>query len=103
MQGLLQLPVEHPIAAARLVVRPAISAEEKKIIDTFQRLHPPHFDGSSSVDTKDFLDRFHEMLHNLGMVESNWADFMTFQLRGPAMRWWQIYEQGRPTSSSPLY
>lgn len=54
-----------------------MSVDEKKRIG-FQKLHPPHFEGSFSMAAQEFLDRRHEILHNLGLLESNGVDFTAF-------------------------
>lgn len=48
---------EQPIVAAKLEIMPAMSTEEQKRLEKFQRLHPSHFDGDASEDARDFLDR----------------------------------------------
>lgn len=87
-----QTPIAHtpeqPIIAVRLEVMPTMSTEEQKMLERFQRLHPPHIDGDASQDAQNFVDRCHQMLHNFSLVESNGVDFTTFQLRGAAKRWW---------------
>lgn len=55
-------------------------ADEQKRLERFQILFPPHFEGSASEDTQDFLDRCHQMLCNVGLIDSNNVDFTTFQL-----------------------
>ncbi|XP_070050711.1 uncharacterized protein [Nicotiana tomentosiformis] len=71
-------------------------------LDKFKKLFPIHFSGASSEDPHDFLDRFHEVLRNMGIVESNGIDFAVFRMIGSARRGWQDYEQGRPAGSPPL-
>lgn len=68
MPRVLSASGKHPIKASKLVVMQAMSVEEKKRIDRFQRLQPPHFDGRYLEDAHDFLDRLHQMLYNLGLV-----------------------------------
>lgn len=84
--------IVQPIAIARLVVRPAMSVDEQKKMDQFQNLDPPHFDCDPTINAQNFLDMCHEILCNLGLVESNRVEFTTFQLRGPAKRQWQAHE-----------
>lgn len=67
---------------------PAMSIKEQKRLERFQRLHPPLFHDDTLEDAHDFLDRCHQMLCNLGFVESNGVDLTIFQLRGAARRWW---------------
>lgn len=69
--------VVQPITVFRPEVRPATSVDEHKRIDWLQKLDPPHFDGDLTVDAHDFLDRFHEILCNLGLIESNGVNFTT--------------------------
>lgn len=61
-----------------------------------------YFDGDPTTDPYDFLDWCHEILRNLGMVESNRVNFTTFQLIRPVKRWWQAYERGKTVISSSL-
>lgn len=82
---------EQPIVAVRPVVMPDMSSNEQKMMD---RLHHPHFHSDALEDGKDYLDKCHEMLRTLGLVESNGVDFTIFQLRGAAKIWWQAYELG---------
>lgn len=55
-----------------------MSVDEKIMMDWFQKLDPSSFDGHPIADAQDFLDRYHENLHNIGPVESNGVDFTTF-------------------------
>ncbi|XP_070034593.1 uncharacterized protein [Nicotiana tomentosiformis] len=71
-----------------------MSADELKRLDKFTKLHPPHFSGTPSEDAQEIFDRCHEILHNLGLVESNRVDFTAFQIHDPSKRWWQVYELG---------
>lgn len=48
-----------------------MSTKEQKRLERFQNLHPPHFDGDALEDAQYLLDRLHQMLCNLGLVESN--------------------------------
>lgn len=71
--GVLLVCGEHPIITTRPEIMLAMSAEDKKKLDRFQRLHPPHFDCDTSKDDKDFLDRCHQMHCNLGLVKVQWS------------------------------
>lgn len=61
---------------------PTMSTEEMKRMEKFHRLHPPQFGSDASEDAHDFLDRCHQVLQNMGLVESNLVDFTTLQPRG---------------------
>lgn len=93
---------EQPVVAARPLVMPVISFDEKKRLGRFQRLHPHHFYGDASKDAQNFLDRCHQTLRNLGLVESNGVEFTIFQSRRAARRWWKTYKLGGRTSSPPF-
>ncbi|XP_075085038.1 uncharacterized protein LOC142168276 [Nicotiana tabacum] len=77
-------------------------ADELKRLDKFTKLHPPYFSGTSLEDAHGFLESYHEILCNLELVESNRVGFTAFQMQGPAKRWCQDYELGRPAGSPPL-
>lgn len=47
-------------------------------------MDPPYCDGDPTADARDFLNRCHEILCNLGLVESNGIYFTTFEFRGPS-------------------
>lgn len=79
-----------------------MSADELKRLDSFTRLFPLHFSGAPLEDAQDFLDRCHEILCNLGLVESNGVDFTILHIHGSAKRWWQVYKPGRLVGSPPL-
>nr|XP_016484424.1 PREDICTED: uncharacterized protein LOC107804969 [Nicotiana tabacum] len=72
--GVLLVCGEHPIITTRPEIMLAMSAEDKKKLDRFQRLHPPHFDCDTSKDDKDFLDRCHQMHCNLGLAVKKGRD-----------------------------
>lgn len=77
-QALIVHTLEQPIIAVRPEIMPTMFSEEKNMLERFQRLYPPHFDGDTSQDTQDYLDRFHHILHYLSLVESNRVDFTIF-------------------------
>lgn len=94
--GVLPIGVVQPIIVDQLEVKPMMSADDLKSMDIFQKLHP------LLRSSQEFLDQFYEILHNLGLVESNGVDFTVFQMQGSAKMWWQTYEMGRPIGSLSL-
>ncbi|XP_070054465.1 uncharacterized protein [Nicotiana tomentosiformis] len=94
--------VVQPVIATQHGERPAISSEGLMRLDKFTKRFPIHFGGTPSEDLYDYLDRCHEVLHNMGIVKSNGVDFVVFQMIDSAKRWWQEYKRSRPTSSPPL-
>lgn len=85
---MLQVGVAQPIITTQPEVKPAMSVDEIKRMDRFKNLSPPHFSSTPSEDAQDFLDRCHEILCNLGLVESNGVDFIVFHMHGSSKRWW---------------
>lgn len=79
-----------------------MSADELKRLDGFTKLYPPRFISASSEEAQDFMDRCHEFLHNMGIVEPNRVAFTVFQMHSSAKRIWQVYEQGRRVGSPSL-
>lgn len=79
-----------------------MSTEGLHRLDKFTKLFSPQFTGSPSEDPQDLLDRCHEILHNMGIVETNIVHFTMFQMTGSAKRCWQEYVRGRPAGSPPL-
>ncbi|XP_070052626.1 uncharacterized protein [Nicotiana tomentosiformis] len=57
-----------------------MSSEALWRLDRFTKLFPVHFIGSPSVDPREYLDSCHEVLRNMGIVETNVDDFAAFQL-----------------------
>lgn len=60
--------------------------DELKRLDRFTKMFPHHFSGAPSEEALDFLDRYHEILRNVGLVESNEVDFTVFQMHSFAKR-----------------
>ncbi|XP_070054711.1 uncharacterized protein [Nicotiana tomentosiformis] len=58
--------------------------------------------GASYEDPQDFLDHFHEVLRNMGIVETNEVDFAAFQMTGSARKWWRDYMMTRPARSPAI-
>nr|XP_016507713.1 PREDICTED: uncharacterized protein LOC107825378 [Nicotiana tabacum]XP_016507714.1 PREDICTED: uncharacterized protein LOC107825378 [Nicotiana tabacum] len=75
------LPVREvqPVVMAQAGDRPALSSEAMLRLDKFTKLFLVHFSGASSKDLQDFLDHCHEVLRNMGIVETNGVDFVVFQ------------------------
>lgn len=55
-------------------------------LDKFTKLFLIHFSNAPSEDPHDFLDRCHEVLRNMGIVETNGVNFAVFQMTGSAKR-----------------
>lgn len=75
IQGVLPVSSKQPVAIDKPLVEHAISIEEYKRHDRFQKLRPPHFDGDAA---QDFIALYHQMLCKFGLVESNGLDITTF-------------------------
>ncbi|XP_070041222.1 uncharacterized protein [Nicotiana tomentosiformis] len=71
-------------------------------LDTFTKIFPIHFSGSPFEYPQDYLDHCHEVLRNIGIVKTNGADFVVFQMAGSAKRWWKDFERSRLDGSPPL-
>ncbi|XP_070002564.1 uncharacterized protein [Nicotiana sylvestris] len=71
-------------------------------LDRFTKLFTSTFSGASTMDSQDYLDSCHEVLRNMGIVETNGVDFATFRLSGSAKSWWRDYCLARPASSPSL-
>ncbi|XP_070040782.1 uncharacterized protein [Nicotiana tomentosiformis] len=80
----------------------ALSSRVMLRLDKFTKLYPIHFSGASSEDSQDCLDRCHELLRNMGIVETNGVSFAAFQMTGSARRWWRDYMLTRPVGSPAL-
>lgn len=61
-------------------------ANELKRTDRIQKLLPLVFNGAPLDYAQEFLDRFHEISCNLGLVESNGVHFTLFQMYGSAKK-----------------
>lgn len=103
-----QTPTASPVGVVQPVVtaltgdRPAMSSEAMLSLDKFTKLFVVHFRGASSEDPRDFLDHCHEVLRNMGIVETNGVDFAAFQMIGSARRWWRDYMLTTPVGSPTL-
>ncbi|XP_070046601.1 uncharacterized protein [Nicotiana tomentosiformis] len=71
-------------------------------LDKFTKLFPIHFSGAPFEDPQDYLDHCHEVLLNMGIVETNGVNFVVFQKTGSAKRWWRDYVLTRPYGSPSL-
>jgi len=65
-----------------------MSADAFWRLDRFTKLFTTTFSGASSEDPQDYLDSCHEVLRNIGIVETNGVDFAVFHMIGSAKRWW---------------
>ena len=70
--------VVQPVIATPIGDRPAMSFEALLRLDKFTKLFPVHFSGTPSEDPQDYLDRCHEVLRNMGIVETNEVNFAVF-------------------------
>ena len=87
----------QPLAADR-----PMPLEDQKMLGVFLRLTPPRFSGAVGEDAHEFLTTCRERLRTLGLVESRGADFIAYQLDGPARQWWRTFIQTRPVGSPPV-
>ncbi|XP_070034484.1 uncharacterized protein [Nicotiana tomentosiformis] len=71
-------------------------------LDKFTKLFYVHFSGAPSEDPRDYLDRCHEVLRNIGIVKTNGVNFAVFQITGSAKRGWRDYTLTRPAGSPAL-
>jgi len=55
-----------------------MSSEALLRLDMFTKIFSIHFSGASSEDPQYYLDRFHQVLHDMGIVETNRVDFVVF-------------------------
>ncbi|XP_070044860.1 uncharacterized protein [Nicotiana tomentosiformis] len=103
-----QAPVAPPVGVVQPVVavhagdKPDMSSEALLRLDKFTKLFPVHFSGIPSEDSHNYLDCCHEVLRNMGIVETNGVDFAVFQMTGSAKRWWRDYTLTRPVGSPAL-
>ena len=72
------------------------------ILGRFTKLFTTTYGGTSLEDPQDYLDSCHEVLQNMGIVETNGADFTAFRLSGFAKKWWRNYCLARPDGSPTL-
>ncbi|XP_070032008.1 uncharacterized protein [Nicotiana tomentosiformis] len=79
-----------------------MSSETLLRLDKFTKLFLVHFSGTPSEDPQDYLDRCHEVLQNMGIVETNGVDFPMFRMMGSAKRWWRDYMLTRPAGLPEL-
>jgi len=79
-----------------------MSANALYRFDRFTKLFTTILNNESSQDPQDYLDSCHEVLRNMGIVESNGVDFAAFCLSGSAKTWWRDYCLARPVGSPTL-
>ncbi|XP_070044819.1 uncharacterized protein [Nicotiana tomentosiformis] len=79
-----------------------MSSEALWRLDRFTKLFHVHLSDASSEDPQDYLDNCHEVLRNMGIVETNGVDFAAFQMTGFAKKWWRDYLLTRPARSPAL-
>ncbi|XP_070039562.1 uncharacterized protein [Nicotiana tomentosiformis] len=70
--------------------------------DKFTKIFPVHFSGAPSEDPQEYLDSCHEVLRNMGIVETNGVHFAVFQMNGSAKKWLRDYLLTRLTGSPAL-
>ncbi|XP_070045076.1 uncharacterized protein [Nicotiana tomentosiformis] len=68
----------------------------------FTKLFPIDFSGAPSENLKEYLDSCHEVLQNMGIVETNGVDFAAFQMTGSSKKGWRDYLLTRPDASLAL-
>ncbi|XP_070030026.1 uncharacterized protein [Nicotiana sylvestris] len=68
----------------------------------FIKLFTTTFGGTYSKDPRDYLDKCHEVLRNMGIMGTNRVDFATFSLSGSAKTWWRDYCLARLAGSPAL-
>ncbi|XP_070042987.1 uncharacterized protein [Nicotiana tomentosiformis] len=78
--------VVQPVVAAQAGDRHVMSSVALLRLDKFTKLFPVHFNGTPTEEPQDYLDRCHEVLRNMGIVESNGVDFVVFHMTGSAKR-----------------
>ncbi|XP_070005554.1 uncharacterized protein [Nicotiana sylvestris] len=79
-----------------------MSADTLWRLDRFTKLFTTTFSGASSEDPQDYLDSCHEVLRNMGIVETNGVNFAAFHLSGSAKTWWRDYCLARPAGLPSL-
>lgn len=72
------------MVAQPMVPITAMIVEEQKILGLFLRLAPLRFSGATREYAYEFLTSYHERLYTLGLVVSRGADYMDYQIDGPA-------------------
>ncbi|XP_070051432.1 uncharacterized protein [Nicotiana tomentosiformis] len=92
----------QPVIAAQVRDGPAMSSEALWRLDRFTKLFPVYFSGAPSEDPQEYLDSCHEVLRNMGIVETNGVDFAAFQMTGSAKKWWRDYLLARLAGSPAL-
>ncbi|XP_070029561.1 uncharacterized protein [Nicotiana sylvestris] len=68
----------------------------------FTKLFTTTYSGSPFKDLQDYLDSCHEVIRNMGIVETIGVDFASFRLSGSAKTWWRDYCLVRPAGSPAL-
>ncbi|XP_070036095.1 uncharacterized protein [Nicotiana tomentosiformis] len=94
--------LEQPVAAAPPVDGAAMSSEALWRLDRFTKLFPVHFSGAPSEYPQEYLDSCHEVLRNMGILETNGVDFAAFQMTSSAKKLWRDYLLTRPAGSPAL-
>ncbi|XP_070010436.1 uncharacterized protein [Nicotiana sylvestris] len=103
-----QTPAAQPVGAVQPGVvaqtgdGAAMSANALWRLDRFTKLFTTTCGGRSSEDLQDYLDNCHEVLWNMGIVETNGADFAAFCLLGSSKTRWRDYCLSRPTGLPAL-
>ncbi|XP_070018217.1 uncharacterized protein [Nicotiana sylvestris] len=103
-----QTPVVQPVGAvqpgtvAQGREEPAMSADALWRLGRFTKLFTTTFSCAASKDPQDYLDSCHEVIRNMGIVETDGVEFATFRLSGSAKTWWRDYCLTRPARSPAL-
>ncbi|XP_070012155.1 uncharacterized protein [Nicotiana sylvestris] len=71
-------------------------------LDRFTKLFTTAYGSISLEDPQDYLDSCHEVLRNMGIMETNGVNFVAFRLSGSAKTWWRDYCLARPAGSPSL-
>lgn len=107
MPAILDLRVQPAAVAPHIEVTPVILVVQPMVPAAamtvrFFRLDPPRFLGATRENAHEFLIRCCERLYTLNLVESRGADYITYQLDGPARQWWHTFMECRLVGSPPL-
>ncbi|XP_070046523.1 uncharacterized protein [Nicotiana tomentosiformis] len=79
-----------------------MSSEALLGMNKFTKLILVHFSGAPSEDPHDYMDRYHKVLRNMGIVETKRDDFVVFHMTDSAKRWWRDYVLTRPAGLPSL-
>ncbi|XP_070024835.1 uncharacterized protein [Nicotiana sylvestris] len=91
-----------PVVASQAGDGPTTSSEGLLRLDKFAKIFQVHFSGIPFEDPQEYLDRCHEVLRNMGIVETTVVDFIVFQMMGSAKSWWKDFVLTKPAGLSAL-